>query len=341
MRYFTHYSDLRLDPDISAYLDEAGHTGYGFLCILLETVSGHMKPGCNPAVTHSVTQWSRLLQCHVNRVRKYLSCLEVNGIVRTRLEGRRIEVEIPILLKMLDKYSRNLPDTYQPIPQQELKQIEKQQQPPRGGFSSKSLKAEKPVVSEAVETPPPPNLETFNPGQLEHLIHPDIDPDDREKIMRMLAATDLNLDMATARELLLVVEEGVTQKTIKKNPISYLGGLLKKVRRGTFTQSNISKKREDIKNQEEAIRLAKEQKAKEEEAKEQAYNAKMDVYAKAVKSLDAATLEEEKLLFLGTFKKGIKLSAFKRQGFESPFGLEMFGKYLIEKRANSLNAVGG
>jgi hypothetical protein len=72
MKWFKHSSTLNRDEAIAAYIDDAGLEGYGFLHLLMEIVSERMEHDSDPEATYPLTQWSRLLYSHHNRVRKYL-----------------------------------------------------------------------------------------------------------------------------------------------------------------------------------------------------------------------------------------------------------------------------
>lgn len=107
MRWYKHLTAAHYDEKLSELLAEGGLEAYGFWWLLLEIVAGQMtKDDQKCSVSYPLSQWSRLLYCHHNKVGKYMGKLGVMGIVRVEYESSKIRVTIPNLLKYRDEYSK-------------------------------------------------------------------------------------------------------------------------------------------------------------------------------------------------------------------------------------------
>ena len=166
MRWLKHMTATRQDEKVAAFVSKCGHEGYGFYWMLLETVAAQIEKGSdNCSVTYPLTTWSRLLYCHHNRVSKYLSHLEVVGLVTVKWGSSDITVKIPKLLKYRDEYTSRIGRMSGESPDQEQIQIQKQNtdtettppNPPNGGLSKvpstrKRDKRKTPEITKALGT---------------------------------------------------------------------------------------------------------------------------------------------------------------------------------------------
>lgn len=105
MNWFKHKTQSHSDEKLAEYLSDCGLEGYGFWWLLMEVVASQCV-GDKCDVSYTLSQWSRSLYCHHNRVGKYLGKLEVIGIVSVEYSGGKVRVTIPNLLKYRDEYSR-------------------------------------------------------------------------------------------------------------------------------------------------------------------------------------------------------------------------------------------
>ena len=110
-----HLTTAHLDESMAELIEECGLEGYGFYWVLCELIGQSMEKGSDRCeLTYSLTQWSRKLYSHHNRVGKYLGKLGVMGRVEvTYIEGK-VRVSIPKLLKYRDEYNKKsgqTPDT--------------------------------------------------------------------------------------------------------------------------------------------------------------------------------------------------------------------------------------
>jgi hypothetical protein len=82
---------------------------YGFLSRVLEIIAERMsaKEGSLKCyATYSITEWSRLLECHTNAVNKYMPYLALIGWVTVESEGRNYTVNIPKMVEWRDEATR-------------------------------------------------------------------------------------------------------------------------------------------------------------------------------------------------------------------------------------------
>ncbi len=127
MRWFKHMSDLSRDEGVCRYLDRASDRliAYGFLIRVLEIVAEKMTPICgleNCTVEYSVREWARILDCHSNRVDKFLPLLEVIPWVHVVFDASLYRVSIPKMLKWRDEYTRKSGHTPDKVAQSRVEQ---------------------------------------------------------------------------------------------------------------------------------------------------------------------------------------------------------------------------
>ena len=112
MKYFKHHGIFRDDQNVAEYLDAFGRgaiEGYGFLMMVLETIVKQMgkdSPRCE--VHYSRKAWSRLLNCHPNRITKYMGLFAETGVVVVKKTDNGYRVAAPMLAKLLDEYFRKV-----------------------------------------------------------------------------------------------------------------------------------------------------------------------------------------------------------------------------------------
>jgi len=129
MRWFKHMADSADDEKLAELLAECGLEGYGFWWRLLEVIAAQMaKNDDKCSVAYPLSQWSRLLYSHHNRVGKYLGKLEVIGIVKVEYELSKVRVIVPNLLKYRDEYSKKSRQKPENVGAKKEKQIQKEKQ---------------------------------------------------------------------------------------------------------------------------------------------------------------------------------------------------------------------
>ena len=110
MKWFKHMSDLRSDPEVADYLDQAGRdrmASYGFLMTLFEVVSNNMTlDDPNPQATYPLSTWRRLCDVSAQMWASKLRALCKVGVINVSEHENKLRVEIPKLLNLLDEYTR-------------------------------------------------------------------------------------------------------------------------------------------------------------------------------------------------------------------------------------------
>lgn len=108
MKWFKHLSAARDDERIAQLEDVAGLEGYGFYFKLLEIVAASMDQSDRCEVGYSISRWASLTNCHPIKARTLVGKVASCGLVEQRLEGDRLVVRIPNLLKFRDNHTKNL-----------------------------------------------------------------------------------------------------------------------------------------------------------------------------------------------------------------------------------------
>lgn len=108
MKWFKHLSSARDDERIAQLEDVAGLEGYGFYFKLLEIVAQSMDGTDRCEVGYSVSRWATLTNCHPIKARTLVGKAASCGLVESRLDGDRLVVRIPNLLKFRDNHTKNL-----------------------------------------------------------------------------------------------------------------------------------------------------------------------------------------------------------------------------------------
>ena len=107
MKWLKHMSATRRDERIAALIDEHGFEGYGFFWAVTEVIAEQMPAGGDLCeVGYSPKRWGQLLGCHHGKVKKYLTALEVHGLVTINSVGGLLVVRSPNLVKYRDEYSK-------------------------------------------------------------------------------------------------------------------------------------------------------------------------------------------------------------------------------------------
>jgi len=132
---------------MTALIDEHGITAYGFYWLLTEVIAESMDKTDRCELTHSVSQWARLLFCHHHAVKKYFAALSKpvyptvtqelpgsyptsNSLVTLEYDGSNVTVKIPNLLKYRDEYSKRSGQTPEQLPTKiEIENIDKKEPP--------------------------------------------------------------------------------------------------------------------------------------------------------------------------------------------------------------------
>lgn len=108
MKWFKHHTDLARHERMAAYLAECGSAkleGYGFVMRVMELIAERMSTNRpDPSHTLSLRQWAHELDCHHNKVSKYLSKLEAAGWVTVTYAEGKAKVTCPELLDLADEY---------------------------------------------------------------------------------------------------------------------------------------------------------------------------------------------------------------------------------------------
>lgn len=85
MRWLKHITTTRRDEKIASYMDAAKNPieAYGFWWLLVEVIAEQMEKGDNKcSVSYTLARWSRELHCHHHTVKKYLSLLSTNNLIK-------------------------------------------------------------------------------------------------------------------------------------------------------------------------------------------------------------------------------------------------------------------
>jgi len=107
VKWFRHMTVSHQDSKISRLLDSSGLAGYGAWWLVLEIIAGEMgKDDRKCWADHSLTRWSRFLDCHPNKVKSYLGSMQSAGLVDLEIVDDRYRVSVPNLLKYRDEYAR-------------------------------------------------------------------------------------------------------------------------------------------------------------------------------------------------------------------------------------------
>lgn len=109
MKWFKHHTDLRRGERVAAYLAACDKRteAYGFLVALIELIADHMSPDHpDPTVTLPLREWARQLDCHHHTVEKYMSKLQIAGVVAMDRPGGSWRVSCPELRYLADDYLR-------------------------------------------------------------------------------------------------------------------------------------------------------------------------------------------------------------------------------------------
>ncbi|MBF0602170.1 MAG: hypothetical protein HQL07_00585 [Nitrospirae bacterium] len=219
MKWLQHFSDFHREENVVAYREAAGHDGYGFMWLLFETVADRMTINSGPSVTYPTTYWAKILDCHPNRLTKFMSSLEVHGLVVTKFLGGSIRVEIPILLKMRDNYSSR----YKQTTSQEVDleaETDKNKQPPTPVV----------VVSEKLGKEPS-QKQPETPVESANLIFPDgIGAD----ICHALSMQLCGHKESKAQQFLDELAAAKLKKGVE-NPVGWMRSVIARNRQGTFT----------------------------------------------------------------------------------------------------------
>lgn len=108
MRWMKHLTSAHQDGEITRVLEESGALAYGVYWLILEDIAGPMEggPSMSPEATHSDQRWAQI--AHVDP-RLWRKCRETLGrklLEITVVEGNRVRIRAPNLLKYKDEYSK-------------------------------------------------------------------------------------------------------------------------------------------------------------------------------------------------------------------------------------------
>ena len=130
MKWFKHLSNARDDERIAQLEDAAGLEGYGFYFKLLEIVASAMDGTDRCEVGYSISRWGTLTNCHPIKARTLVGKVVSCGLVESRLDGDRLLVRIPNLLKFRDNHTKNLQVTCKQEKEKEKEQETTNKSPP-------------------------------------------------------------------------------------------------------------------------------------------------------------------------------------------------------------------
>lgn len=107
MRWLKHLTAAHQDGEVDRVLEECGAVAYGVYWLILEDIAGPMESGAMvPEATHSDQRWCQI--CHVDP-RVWRNCKQTLGkklLVFTIVEGNRVSISAPKILKYKDEYSK-------------------------------------------------------------------------------------------------------------------------------------------------------------------------------------------------------------------------------------------
>ena len=159
MRWFMHPVDLSTHPAVSLVRSEFGNHGYGAICRIMEEVAGswNIKEGESsrmPRLALPKKDWQQITEFSPKKFQKFLEICQKSSFFSIENEGKLISIEVTILLKLLDEYSKKQlrksgvnPDnllTISAVQQQEKPEEKIRQQ--RQGATSENKKAIREVL---------------------------------------------------------------------------------------------------------------------------------------------------------------------------------------------------
>jgi len=112
MKWFKHHCDLSRDEGASVYLEQAGKdslTAYGFLLRILEVIGEKMSANEGDrhcSAEYSQKGWSKVLDCHVHRVQKYMELLPHIPWVSVEFDDSKYRVTVPKMWEWRDETTR-------------------------------------------------------------------------------------------------------------------------------------------------------------------------------------------------------------------------------------------
>lgn len=107
MRWFKHLSASSAEEFLSELEATFGLDGYARWMKLLEAVAARMEPGDAAAIArYPWSEWQRILRGKRKQLTSFLEHLENKRQIKVKDDGQVLEIEIPILLKLRDEYSK-------------------------------------------------------------------------------------------------------------------------------------------------------------------------------------------------------------------------------------------
>lgn len=101
-------SDAHNDEFLADLIEDYGLEGYARWWLILEAIASQMDKTNKCSVTYSWTKWQSLLKGKRNKLETFLERLGNEQKIKTKLNGNKLEISCPKLLKLRDNYTKDL-----------------------------------------------------------------------------------------------------------------------------------------------------------------------------------------------------------------------------------------